>query len=242
MTVERRTAATELRLEDRRLQGVVMVFGDISPSHRERFLPGSLRLADVVHLDLHHDPERAVAWLPAGGLELAADDDAMRLTATLPPIPAADRAIEEVRAGTTNGLSVEFRCVKEHRESGIRVIEDAMLVGIGLVRKPSYSGSRVEARSRGRLHMAIDVLPDAVSAMQADVAGQIKGSILGSSGLADDELTEIAGVALWQCYNFAPATPLPVLKRAAIRYAGWGRRPSPAPDPRETDDTGRNQL
>ena len=31
---------------------------------------GQLRAAPVVRLDLHHDPERAVAWLPDGGLTL----------------------------------------------------------------------------------------------------------------------------------------------------------------------------
>ena len=43
--VERREAGGEIRVEGRRLSGVVMKYGDISPSHRERFLPGSLRLA-----------------------------------------------------------------------------------------------------------------------------------------------------------------------------------------------------
>ena len=37
-TVERR-AAVEFRVEGRRLTGVLMRFGEISPSHRERFEP-----------------------------------------------------------------------------------------------------------------------------------------------------------------------------------------------------------
>ena len=86
MTLERRAAATEIRVEGRRLSGVAMPYGEVSPSHRERFEPGSIRMADVVHLDIYHDPERAVAWLPDGGLEIAGDDDALHLDATLPPI------------------------------------------------------------------------------------------------------------------------------------------------------------
>ena len=148
--VERRAALGEIRVEGRKLTGTVMPFGEISPSHRERFAPGSLRLADVVHLDLDHDPERAVAWLPDGGLELASDEEAMRLAAELPPIPAADRALDDVRTGKVGGLSVEFRAVKETVVDGIRVIEEALLIGVGLVARPSYSAASVEARSRRR--------------------------------------------------------------------------------------------
>ena len=73
-----------------------MRYGEVSQSHKERFEPGSLRAAPVVHLDLHHDPERAVAWLPDGGLELRDEQTALLLTADLPPIPAAERALAEV--------------------------------------------------------------------------------------------------------------------------------------------------
>ena len=37
MTVERRPSATELRVEGRKLSGTVMRYGEVSPSHRERF-------------------------------------------------------------------------------------------------------------------------------------------------------------------------------------------------------------
>ena len=146
--VERRAALGELRAEGRRLTGIVMKYGDVSPSHRERFEPGALRLADSVHLDLHHDPERAVAWHPGGGLALANGRDVLTMRAELPPIPAADRALAEIKAGRVDGLSVEFRAVKERRDGDVRVIEDAVLPGIAIVKAPSYGGSRVEARRR----------------------------------------------------------------------------------------------
>ncbi len=138
----------ELRAEGRRLSGTVMRYGDVSPSHRERFEPGALRLAEAVHLDLHHDAERAVAWHPGGGLTLANGRDALTMRAELPPIPAADRALAEVRSGSVTGLSVEFQAERERREAGIRVIEAATLNGIGIVRAPSYGQSQVEARAR----------------------------------------------------------------------------------------------
>ena len=148
--VERRAALGEIRVEGRKHTGTVVRYGEVSPSHRERFALGSIRMADVVHLDLDHDRERAVAWRPSGGLELADQGEALELTAELPPIPAADRILEEIRSGRVTGLSVEFRAVKESRDKGIRVIESAELLGVGIVARPSYEGSRVEARSRRR--------------------------------------------------------------------------------------------
>ena len=148
--LERRAALGEIRVEGRRLTGTVLRYGEVSPSHRERFEPGAIRMADAVHLDLYHDRERVIAYQPGGGLTLASEGGAVELAADLPPIPAADRALEEIRTGTTTGLSVEFRAVKERREGKVRVIEDAILSGVGLVKAPSYLGSRVEARNRRR--------------------------------------------------------------------------------------------
>ena len=148
--LERRAARGEIRVEGRTVSGVVMKYGEISPSHREKFAPGALRMAAVVHLDIGHDRERVIAFMPNGGLELAGGDDALELSAELPPIPAADRALEEIRAGKTTGLSVEFKAVKESRDGDVRVIEDAILSGVGLVGDPSYGGARVEARARRR--------------------------------------------------------------------------------------------
>ena len=139
MTIERRTAAVELRVHGRKLSGVVMRYGDVSTSHRERFKPGALRLADTVVLDLDHDPERAVAWRPGGGLSLETGRDALTMRAVLPPIPAADRALAEIRAGKATGLSVEFKAVRERRDGEIRVIEnggDKLVHGSGGISQP----------------------------------------------------------------------------------------------------------
>ena len=145
---ERWTGKTELRLEGRKLTGTVMRYGDVSPTHRERFEPGSLRMAAAVPLNLFHDAERAIAWMPGGGLDLVDGEAALELAAELPPIPAADRALAEIRAGRATGLSVEFHAMKERRDGEVRVIESAELRGVGLVGKPSYEQSRVEARAR----------------------------------------------------------------------------------------------
>ena len=148
--VERRAALGEIRVEGRRLTGTVLRYGEVSPTHKERFAPGSIRMAGAVHLDLAHDRERVIAYQPGGGLELTDQGEALELTAELPPIPAADRALDDIRAGKVTGLSVEFRAVKESRVNGVRVIEEAELSGVAIVVRPSYGGSRVEARNRRR--------------------------------------------------------------------------------------------
>ena len=148
MEFERRFAGLELRAQGRRLSGIALPFNEVSPSHREKFLPGSIRFAEVVHLDLDHDAEKAIAFAPGGGLQLRQDRDALHLTADVLPIPASDRALEQVRSGS-RGLSVEFRSLEETRDdAGIRVIEQAMLSGVGLVRSPSYPSATVEARAK----------------------------------------------------------------------------------------------
>ena len=148
--VERRAALGEIRVEGRKLTGTVMRYGEVSPTHKERFAPGSIRMAGPVHLDLNHDRERVVAYSPGGGLELTDRGEALELSAELPPIPGADRALDDIRTGKANGLSVEFRAIKESRVDGVRVIEEAELSGIGIVGMPSYLGARVEARHRRR--------------------------------------------------------------------------------------------
>jgi len=219
MGVERRSAG-EVRAEGRRLSGTVLTYGEVSPSHRERFEPRSLRLAESVHLDLHHDPERAVAWSPGGGLTLALGDRSVDMTAELPPIPAADRALAEVRARRTTGLSIEFRALQEHRDAaGVRVVEAAELSGIGLVRSPSYLGSRVEARARsGRTLTA--TIPEGVR-LACDCSGGGTQYAEFSEGIAElmlDALEDVEReiVAAYGSFQFPLASTL----RGTLRREG----------------------
>ena len=172
--IERRSVG-EVSVDGRRLSGVVMRYGEVSPSHRERFTPGALRIGDAVPLNLGHDPMRAIAWSPDGGLVLTNGDDALSLKVSLPPLPAADQALSEIRAGTTRGLSIEFRSEQESRDGdGVRVISAALLTGVGLVSKPSYSSSTVEARGKAlavdlqAALMAVDLSSAALSANMSE--------------------------------------------------------------------------
>ena len=111
MTIERRASGVEFRTEGRRLIGPAMTYGDISPSHRERFEAGAFNVSDGATrwLDVRHQQEQVIAWTGGGGLELTDTPDALQVRATLPDIPAANAALADVRAGRLKGFSVEFQ-------------------------------------------------------------------------------------------------------------------------------------
>lgn len=151
MTIERRASGVEFRTEGRRLIGPAMTYGDISPSHRERFEAGAFNVSDGATrwLDVRHQQEQVIAWTGGGGLELTDTPDALQVRATLPDIPAANAALADVRAGRLKGFSVEFQAQEERRDNGVRVLSRAHLQGIGLVGAPSYESSLAEVRGRG---------------------------------------------------------------------------------------------
>jgi len=141
---ERVATGLEARREGRTLAGRVLEFGDVSPSHRERF--EGLDVPGPVSLNLDHDPLRGVAYAPGGGLVLVRDARGLSMRADVPPTPAGELALHGVLSGRYRGLSVEFVARRERREGGLRVVERADLYGVGLVRNPSYPASSVEAR------------------------------------------------------------------------------------------------
>ena len=147
--LERRSRPVELRAEGRQLSGVVMPYGERSemPWGGERFLPGVFQPLGDVKLNLLHQRVVPIARTGAG-LELIDGPDALRMTAALPDVTAAKDAVELVRAGVLQGLSVEFTAVRERLENGDRVIERAVLSGIGVVDDGAYPGATVEARGR----------------------------------------------------------------------------------------------
>ena len=141
----------ELRLEDgRTLRGTVIRYGDIGSlpwGGKERFEPGSLRFDDVI-LNSQHDRNTPLARTNGGGLMLRADDSGVMLEAELPETGPASDVLELVRRGVLRGLSVEFHAISERQEGDVRVIEQAELVGIGVVDTAAYPASEVEARRK----------------------------------------------------------------------------------------------
>ena len=144
MTAPEVRAGAEFRVAGRTLTGTVLRYGDMSPEHRERFLPGAFGPAPSAPLNIQHD--RRMLVLGAGDFVLTDTPRALEIRAEL---PAGSAALSLVRRGALNGYSVEFHARAERREAGVRVIERAELVGIGLVDVPSYPESTAEVRRRG---------------------------------------------------------------------------------------------
>ena len=135
-------AGLEFRVAGRTLTGTVLRYGTVSPSHRERFVPGAFGATPAAPLNLMHDA--TIQVLAAGDFVLTDSERALELRAEL---PASSAALRLVQSGVLNGYSIEFHARGEHREAGIRVVERAELVGIGLVGAPSYPDATAEVRA-----------------------------------------------------------------------------------------------
>ena len=125
-----------------------MPFGVVSPSHREMFSSGAFgNLSDGLTrwLDVSHRSREVLAHTENGGLKLTDTPRAVLVEAQLPNIPAADAALADIRAGKLTGFSVQFKSRSERRDGGVRVLDSALLEGIGLVDRPSYA-NQIEVR------------------------------------------------------------------------------------------------
>lgn len=131
----------EFRVAGRTLSGRAMRYGDVSPSFRERFVPGALRHSGRIDVNLQHDSSLVVAR----GAVLTDSPRELRVRAELPPGSAA---LDLVRRGALSGFSIEFHSRAERREGGVRVVERADLTGLALVDRGAYPGATAEVRAR----------------------------------------------------------------------------------------------
>lgn len=148
--VERRCVA--LRAEgDRGIAGVVARYGATADlrAFRESIAPGALAFDDVV-LNLQHDRAKPLARTGAG-LTLEDGPEALTMRATIAPTTIGKDALEAVKAGLFRGLSVEMEVRKDEWQDGpdglTRTIRAADLLGIGVVDRPAYPSSTIEARA-----------------------------------------------------------------------------------------------
>ena len=190
-------AGTEFRVAGRVLSGRVMVYGDVAPSHRERFVPGSLAPVPAVPMRLQHDP--ALEILPAGGFIL---NDTARALEVRAELPADSAALRLVKRGALSGWSVGFHAREERREAGVRVIERAALVEISLVDVGAYPGARAEVRARSGRTLRASVPYD--RALACECIAQ-KGPGSGGACVPLAKFAKVAGDGMADAINGALA-------------------------------------
>ena len=81
-------------------------------------------------------------------MRLADGSDSLRIEATMPDTAEARDIAELVRAKVLTGLSIEFRADAEEWQGEHRVVTGATMTAIGIVDKPAYGESALEARWR----------------------------------------------------------------------------------------------
>ena len=145
----------ELREDDTlaspgRLTGTLLTYGERASDRPELFERGSIDLdairanGGIVINRQHTRGAPIMRVIP----ELRGD--ALVIDAQLPESSAGRDAAVEIRSGLMRGLSVEFKALRARMVNGVRRISEAAVVAGGLVDDPSYAGSTVEVRDKGR--------------------------------------------------------------------------------------------
>ena len=144
--LEKRFAPLEYRADARLVSGVALRYGDVATiggQFKERFELGAF--GDIVGLDviarLQHERGRPVGRTGGGGLELTDSADALRAELVLPETADGKDAAELLRLRVLRGWSVEFEATAERYEDVTRIVEKAVLKGLGLVDQPAFDDS-----------------------------------------------------------------------------------------------------
>ena len=132
-----------LKRVTRRIVGTLLTYGEKASDRAEVFDADSLSWPDNgVILNRQHQrgsPIMRVVPIVQG--------NSVVLDSALPDTQAGRDTAAEIRAGLFNGLSVEFKAIKQRFEGGVRKIGAAMLKAAAIVDSPSYAGSAVEVRA-----------------------------------------------------------------------------------------------
>ena len=152
----------DLRYEgERTISGTALEYGDVATfpwGDSERFESGCF--GNVSNLDLslncQHDRSTTIARTGGAGLDVTDSPTRLEIRAELDEEdPDAVRALRKVRGRRWRGLSIEFRPDKYRMESlpngKIEIVHTkAVLRGFGVVDRPEYKKSTVQAREEFR--------------------------------------------------------------------------------------------
>ena len=133
-----------------RLVGTLLTYGERASDRPELFERGAFDLDAIkasggIVVNRQHSRANPILRVTP---ELRGDE--LVIDQALPDTQAGRDAAVEIRDGLMRGLSVEFKALRARMVNGVRRIAAATLVAGGLVDDPSYSGSTVEVRDKGR--------------------------------------------------------------------------------------------
>ena len=140
------------------MAGTIIRYGDVAtlPWGTEEFKAGAFtgRMEDVIANRMHQRGQPLART--GGGLTITDSRTEMRAEITLPDTTVGRDTAVEVAARLLQGLSLEFRAVKDDvKENGHRIITEARMFGFGVVDRPAYPGSVAAMRSWAEYRDAI---------------------------------------------------------------------------------------
>ena len=138
--------ADESRESPGRLVGVLLPYEVRARDRPEMFEQGALRIPEdgVLLREMHRQESPIMKIHPyLSGAELRVDQP-------FPNTTAGRDAATNLRPPNNiySGLSVEFKSIRETRRAGIRVIQDGILTGAGLVDLGAYRQALAEVRQQ----------------------------------------------------------------------------------------------
>ena len=142
-------------VEGRTIYGVAIDYNDTSLRSggiREMVAPGAFGDVDALDTILHFQHERArpLARTNGGGLLLTDSTERLEVAAEMPETVDGNDALLLAQKGILRGFSTEFHARRERFEGNTRIIEKALLPGLGLVDTPAFPQSTIlEVRADG---------------------------------------------------------------------------------------------
>ena len=135
----------EHRMGPGRLVGKLMVYGERAKDRAEVFEIGSLKWdkAGIIVNRQHLRQSPIMRVLPV------VEGNEVKIDSPLPDTSAGRDCAAEVRSGLMQGMSIEFKAIRQSFVGGVRKIASAVLSGAAIVDSPSYSAASVEVREKG---------------------------------------------------------------------------------------------
>ena len=142
-------------IEGRTIYGVAIDYSDVSlrpGGIREMIAPGAFGDVDAIDCILHmqHERARPLARTGEGGLLLTGSPERLEVAATIAETQDGNDALLLAQKKILKGFSTEYVTKRQRFDGNTKIIEKALLPGLGIVDTPSYPQSQIlEIRATG---------------------------------------------------------------------------------------------